>query len=65
MREPHFNASLSIEEHLMWAERHAQMALDKCYEVEGTTRSYFFRTALGRAQSILMNLRVKEERNHT
>lgn len=50
----------SIEEHIHLAERHAQMALNQCYTRKGTVRGYFFCAALGRAQSILINLYQQE-----
>jgi len=57
--------SLSLEEHLLLAERHSQLALNKCYTVKGTTRPLFYRLALARAQSILIKLYIKELNKHS
>lgn len=46
--------------HLVRAERHAQTALDLLYKPDGAKRSMWFRAALGRAQSILMSLYVRD-----
>lgn len=52
--EFHFN--------LVRAERHARQAHDMLYSGSGPTRGFWVRSALGRAQSILMSLWVKELR---
>jgi hypothetical protein len=46
--------------HLVRAERHAQTALDLLYKPDGAKRSMWFSMALGRAQSILMSLYVRD-----
>lgn len=47
--------------HLNRAERHAQTALNVCYRLENPAkRSFWFRAALGRAQSILMSIYVRD-----
>lgn len=46
--------------HLVRAERHAQTALDLVYNPDGAKRSMWFSMALGRAQSILMSLYVRD-----
>lgn len=45
---------------LVRAQQHAQQALDVCYKVGGPKRSLWYRMVLGRAQSILMSLSVRE-----
>lgn len=42
------------------AYRHAQQALDALYRTQGPKRSFWHRMALGRAQSILISMYVKE-----
>lgn len=55
---------LSDEEALVYnigkAQRHAQEALDLCYKADGCKRSLWYKMTLGRAQSILMSLLVRE-----
>jgi hypothetical protein len=48
--------------HLILAENHSQQALDLLYNLGGPKRSIWFRMALGRAQSILMSLYVRDIR---
>lgn len=52
--EFHFN--------LVRAEQHTKQAHDMLYSGSGPTRGFWVRTALGRAQSTLMSLWVKELR---
>lgn len=52
-------AQRAFEHHLMQAEQHAKDALDMCY-ADGVKRSLWYRMTLGRAQSILMSLLVRE-----
>lgn len=47
-------------EDLNLAHIHAQKAFDALYKRNGPKRSYFFRSLLGRAQSILISLYVQE-----
>lgn len=47
---------------LVRAEQHARKAHDMLYARPGSTRSLWFRMALGRAQSILMSLTMQELR---
>ncbi len=58
--DPHNDKTLTIEEHLLRAERHTLMALERCYSSAGITRPLGFRLVLGRAQSILIKLYIKE-----
>lgn len=55
---------LSAEELLVYnlvrGQMHAQQALDICYKTDGCKRSLWFKMLLGRAQSILMSLTVRE-----
>ena len=60
MIEPHYDKSLSITEHILRAERHAQMAKEKCYTATGPLRPLGTRLALDRAQQILIKLHNKE-----
>lgn len=46
--------------HLARAERNAKEALNLCYAADNTRRSIWYRMALGRAQSILISLLVRE-----
>lgn len=46
--------------HLEKAHTHAQRALDMLYQGDGPRRGFFYRVALGRAQSILIGLSVQE-----
>lgn len=47
--------------HLKQAEYHARGAHNLLYKPNGPKRSVFFKMAVGRAQSILMSLHVREE----
>lgn len=62
---PHHDASLSITEHILRAECHAQMAKEMCYTVDGPLRPRRTRLALDRAQQILIKLHLKELKKHT
>ncbi len=63
--EPYYDdGSLSITEHILWAERHTQTAKEMCYTVEGPMRPRRTRIALDRAQQILIKLYLKELKNH-
>ncbi len=57
-------SGITENEYLTWnlarAQMHAQQALDELYKPEGTRRGYFYRSALGRAQSTLMTLLRRE-----
>ena len=46
--------------HLIQAQQHSQQALDLIYHPDGPKRSLWYRMVLGRAQSILMSLTVRE-----
>lgn len=60
---------LSDEEALAYnianAQRFAQKALDLCYKADGCKRSLWYKMTLGRAQSILMSLLVRELGNQS
>lgn len=62
MAEPNFkNAAEELTYHLSQAEQHARKAHDMMYSgSNGLKRSLWFKTVLGRAQSILMSLHVQE-----
>lgn len=54
-------AQLKLERHLMEAEQNAQEALNMLYDPKNDIqRSLWYRMTLGRAQSILMSLLVRE-----
>jgi hypothetical protein len=46
--------------HIKQAEHHARAAYDLLYKTPGPKRGVFFKMAVGRAQSILMSLHVRE-----
>lgn len=49
-----------LKYHLRLAERNAQYAYTMLFEPEAPKRSFWFRSAVGRAQSILMSCYVRE-----
>lgn len=49
-----------LEYHLNMAQQHAQMALDLLYPPNKYKRTFFYRRRLGKAQSILIGLLVRE-----
>lgn len=61
-REVITNPTEELHFHLVRAERHAQSALDLLYKPKGlrVERSFWFHRALGKAQSILMTLYVRD-----
>lgn len=50
-----------FRENLGKAAEHARVALDLLYQKNGPRRSFLFRGALGRAQSILLGLYIQEQ----
>jgi hypothetical protein len=48
--------------HIVRAEQHARQAHDLLYKEDGPKRSLWYKTAIGRAQSILMTLWQRELR---
>lgn len=62
MAEPNFkSAAEELTYHINEAEQHARKAHDMLYSgSNGLKRSLWFKTVLGRAQSILMSLHVQE-----
>lgn len=49
-----------LQFNLARAELHARQAHDMLYLQDGPKRSFWFKSAMGRAQSILMSLHVRE-----
>lgn len=66
--EPEEQEDLSEDELLVFnlvrAQQHAQQALDLSYGDGRSKRSLWYRMCLGRAQSILMSLTVRELGKH-
>jgi hypothetical protein len=49
-----------LQYHLNMAQQHVQMALDLLYPPNTYKRTFFYRRKLGKAQSILIGLLVRE-----